>query len=988
MHHLPQLAKLLFVLYFTSTHLFSQSVSFKNYQVDDGLPTNTVYSSFQDSKGFMWFGSESGVSKYDGYRFTNFTTADGLSDNEVFNFFEDSSGKIWFETLNGNVSYYKNGEIINSARDTTLRRLDSQSYISAIAEGHDGSIWISTLNNGIVIYTKDKSVHRFFNDDKFKMLTNIEPLGKDKILMITHYGVYKVQLNEKLDSVLKVDKCDLPTTDAPRFSKSVKINDSTIWFSHRNGGWVYSYNMKKDKFDIIVRENPDSVFIFNLCKDNKAAWVCTNKGATSYSVDAKKKTTILRDHRISSLLKDREGNYWVTSLGDGIFFCTSGAMYCYTVKEGLASDKVNCLAKDSLDRIWLGYEKGMVSFIRSNTVNSLRLVQKSLLNSCRINKIHFYGDRCWVASTEGGLFLIRKKKIEFLLFNIKDVVEYPKNHLWLGSGDRILTIDRKIFDDFKADAGTVLDTYKLGFGKYGVIKKKERTKSFFIDSRSTLWVSTERHVYFERGDTLVSINPEKFNDKLQVNDFGELTDNTILMATNGNGVVFYQQNGKYIEVREEHGLTSSICNAIATDKDGVVWVATNKGLNKISGYPGDIRVEYYNTYDGLLTNEITDVLVSNDTVWVATKKGINFFNKAALIKRKVQPVIYIDNVTIRGKVISPEPQKGRLIFEHDENDIAIKYVSPLFNSIGAVMYRYKLHRESPWKYTTDPFVYLSELKWSDYEFVVAACGRSGIWSNEASLSFTIQKPFWRTSLFLGALVFLLLAVTWGVLFIYLRQHKAKMLWQQRIAVSELRTLRAQMNPHFLFNALNSMQELFLKKEVEKAQNYLGKFGKLMRSILDHSDRVTITIAEELESIKNYLDIERLRMNYKFNYKIEINPLVDIHTMEMPAMIIQPFIENSIWHGFTDAVKDAQLLVTFDLDRDNNIIINLKDNGIGRNASRLSKRTHHSRGMNLIKDRIDVLNFESKQKIELSIEDLGDTPGSHAGTLVKIKIPCL
>jgi hypothetical protein len=271
--------------------------------VDDGLHTNTFYTSFQDSKGFMWFGSESGVSKYDGYNFTNFTTGDGLSDNEVFNFFEDSSGKIWFETLNGNISYYKNGEIINSSRDTTLRRLDSQSYISGMFQDKDGTIWISSLNNGIVVYTKTKSIHRFFDDGRLKMITCITPLSKNKILLITHYGVYKVQFSDNLDSVLKIDNCDLPANESPRFSKSVNINDSTIWFSHRNQGWVYSYEFKKDKFDIVIRENPDSVFIFNLCKDDTQAWVCTNKGATPYLAHTKKKKAILTDYRISSVLK-------------------------------------------------------------------------------------------------------------------------------------------------------------------------------------------------------------------------------------------------------------------------------------------------------------------------------------------------------------------------------------------------------------------------------------------------------------------------------------------------------------------------------------------------------------------------------------------------------------------------------------------------------------------------------------------------------------
>jgi LytS/YehU family sensor histidine kinase len=158
-------------------------------------------------------------------------------------------------------------------------------------------------------------------------------------------------------------------------------------------------------------------------------------------------------------------------------------------------------------------------------------------------------------------------------------------------------------------------------------------------------------------------------------------------------------------------------------------------------------------------------------------------------------------------------------------------------------------------------------------------------------------------------------------------------------------------------------------------------------LLDHSNNGTITIAEEMTTITNYLEIEQLRMNHRFNYQIDIDPSIDVHTIEMPSMIIQPFIENSIWHGFTDTVVDARLNINFDIDDDDYVIISLKDNGIGRiKSASKSKKKHHSKGINLIMERIDILNFGSPKKIALSIHDLEDEHGNNPGTLVKIKIP--
>jgi LytS/YehU family sensor histidine kinase len=228
----------------------------------------------------------------------------------------------------------------------------------------------------------------------------------------------------------------------------------------------------------------------------------------------------------------------------------------------------------------------------------------------------------------------------------------------------------------------------------------------------------------------------------------------------------------------------------------------------------------------------------------------------------------------------------------------------------------------------------------------------------------------------------------AAVFWFFKQRQKEIERQHRVTISELKSLRAQMNPHFLFNALNSIQGVLLKQSVEVTQDYLGKFGKLMRTILDHADRSSISIKEELDSITNYLEIEQLRAN-QFQYHIDIDQSLDIYNREIPAMIVQPFIENSIWHGFAHKDGDKQLLIKFTNGPEEETFIEIVDNGIGRKkAQSLRSSKHKSKGIQLVRERIDILNHKAERKIRIEIIDLEDSLGNHPGTKVIISIPSL
>jgi ligand-binding sensor domain-containing protein len=978
----------------------AQSLHFKNYTGEDVLPSSNIYAAFQDSKGFMWFGTDRGVTRFDGYTFTNFTLKDGLSDKEVFDFFEDSRGRVWFETMNGKVSYYLDGDFFNAGNDSTLAPLDSKSYISMMREDTQHNIWITTVADGIICYHHDGTITRFFAENNFVKVHGLFfRRNEQEINLLTQEGTYYVRFNAELDSVIALEFTNVgKKVDANRmyrindpYPRFLALGDQDILY--KDYAQLYHCDLSKNTFDVPFVVD-DGVNIHSLSHDDENLWIGTTHGALLYTPKENKVLRkVLTKNMITDVVKDLEGNYWFTTYGDGIFFSTSLEMFGFTSENGLVADKVTCLAKDPQNRVWIGYGRGKedyvggaISYIDGKKVKKVVLSEQAYFNKLITRNIFFGYGHCWLATSQ-GVMLMEKENRDALLVYGRYVVEREKDEIWFGAGENLYRIKRSDFEKVKIDLRTnrVNEFSRVHQATLHFLSRPNHVKKMYVDSDKKLWITSDSEVLRLEDEKLQIVPSSKLGVTVTINDMEMLPDKTMVMATGGEGVTFYKNDRVIKSIREDEGLSANICNAISIDDEGTIWVATNNGLNKITGYPDRIAVDYLNVYDGILSNEVSDVLVSGDTVWVGTNKGLNFFHRKYIQKKKMSPRVYIESITVRG---IPIRKKEDLIFGYRQNDIGIKYTGLLFNNGEPLVYRYKLHPSDPWRFTKSTSVYLPELRPDEYEFMVEASGHSGHWSKVARIKFEIRGPFWKSALFITFMVLMTIAIISAAVYRHFKQQKKEIQRQHRVTLSELKSLRAQMNPHFLFNALNSIQGVLLKQNIEVTQDYLGRFGKLMRTILDHADKSSITIAEELESITNYLEIEQLRAK-QFQYEIVIDPTLDVYTREIPAMIIQPFIENSIWHGFAHQADDNRLLIKFTDTPVGETVIEITDNGIGRKkALSLRSSKHKSKGIQLVKERIDLLNYKAERKIRLEVIDLEDEHGNHPGTKVIIVIPYL
>jgi hypothetical protein len=257
--------------------------------------------------------------------------------------------------------------------------------------------------------------------------------------------------------------------------------------------------------------------------------------------------------------------------------------------------------------------------------------------------------------------------------------------------------------------------------------------------------------------------------------------------------------------------------------------------------------------------------------------------------------------------------------------------------------------------------------------------------------FAKEKSFFGI-LYVKILAITLLLVALGVLtFRLIKQFKSHIEWKADLIRVEQQALLAQMNPHFIFNSLNSVQKYILVNDKDSAQEYLQKFASMIRKVLENSSQPTIILSEEIATLDLYLQLESLRFDNGFDFEIIIEDN-DILHFEIPAMLLQTFVENAVWHGLMNKESRGKIELRFSMVNKELILCEIEDNGIGRRKAAVFKSKdqikHKSKGTEIIKKRIELLNLKARQKITCQTIDLEENDAQRSGTLVRLEIPVL
>ena len=645
------------------------------------------------------------------------------------------------------------------------------------------------------------------------------------------------------------------------------------------------------------------------------------------------------------------------------------------MKTYVPRQELFCLEK-TRDKIIAGTGKGSLIMVRKNFFIEEKFQSKyqSSNNPGSINPGRLYA---LAADSSGAIYI----GFDSYLAEIKD-------------GKKLFSPIRPIKSIDIIDKGQIV----VCTGSYTL-----KVRSSDLTVVDTIWRERGTKVVYDKGNYyigtlngLVIIDEHGIPTKLGENnpllskrivDLCKDPDGSLWIATNDNGVL-QLKNGKVDTViNSKNGLSSSICKSLFL-ADKYLWIGTNKGINKVDRLTKKVVMKY-STSDGLASDVINAIYVDKDTVWVCTPAGLTYFNENDIQNNSI---CNLDLNSIRVSGIEIKPQN--LDLSYKKNNISFDFTAISFKSAGEIIYHYKLDGlDKTWQETKLNSQSYPSLPPGYYVFQLYASNKFGKQSDVIQIPFTIAAPFWKTIWFWILTAILVIIGVW-----YLSKRRYGKIRQQleeknkttkRIAELEQTALRAQMNPHFIFNCLSSIQHFVLKGDFERANRYITQLATLIRLTLDNSSKSSISIADEINYLTNYLELEKMRFVSKFQYDISLDKKIEPERTFIPPMMLQPFIENAIRHGIRH--KEGQGLISIIIEkRDAFLEFIVEDNGVGRKISERYKTKEHieyqSKGISLTRERMEILAAHDQEKINTVITDLQDEKGNSAGTRVMISFP--
>ncbi|MCF6407417.1 histidine kinase [Chitinophaga filiformis] len=954
----------------TVNNAAAQGLMIRNYNVKDGLANATVYSVVQDKEGFIWFSTPTGVSKFDGKRFRNYSKKDGLTDNDVVKLTADSKGRVWFSTLNGLPSFYWNYTIHTAENDSSLHMDARGEYMQYMFEDYAGFIWFLNTDNHIIQYSGRKTTYDKLGakpTDLFYFLRNdtiFKPLQP-------YFNLPDLEdVNNPDQKIASVCPFPLDQASIQRVRKHPVVIVENNLYTYSNKEAVCFFRGT----DWGIRDE-----ISNICMDNDNLWIGTPRALyylKGFFHGERKVSKLLQNHYITSLLKDRDGNIWITTFGDGVFNIPYKNFYFNYLDNtnGLYSHSIFSIGKDEkTGTLLIGQNAGVLNTMDSNS-KFLRFNLDTTSGRNSILSILPYKPNEMLIGSDNGLYTFNTVSQKPLLLRrvktLKDVDISP------GGKIRIATKDQVICDN------------------YSTPREEELITSIACINDSAYYVGTNAGLFY--GDDAIRkliLRTTKPALHLSIKD---------LKWINGELWVGTSDHGLYV-LRADHTvaahlstadkLVSDICQQLYYDGIGRLYVATNKGVSVIDvGTKALIRNITSN--DGLMSDDARSVYYQQGILYIATSNGLSYFNDARMPVDTVPPAIYLNHVRYGDSTYLPGKQFVLMYQRKASFEVEFGAIAYDLPELVEYQYNFSSDTSSGWITTMSNIVPFPDLQPDTYQLQIRARKYKSNWSQPVVITVTIL-PRWYQQWWARGIVILLglILVAFILRDVIRRIQRAEMRkteYNRRIAELEAKALTNQMNPHFIFNSLNSVQHLIMEKEEKQALNFLADFATLMRQMLNNSRKSFISLEEEIAFLTRYIELEKIRFANVFTYQFILQDHLKDYTIYIPPMIIQPIVENAIKHGLAPKNGSGRLEVKLVL-REDMLYCSVDDDGIGWERANEIKSgrlvRHESTALSVIRERLQIIKSFNGNVGKLEIIDKFKSGfGNKEGTLVEILIP--
>ncbi|MBK8615307.1 MAG: histidine kinase [Flavobacteriales bacterium] len=948
-------------LVFLTIGVTAQHRPYRHYDVEHGLAGSTVYCVQQDSAGYLWFGTAAGLSRFDGTTFTNFTTNDGLPSNEVLGLVLDQFGRLWVQTFQGPLCFLKDGIFHTPTNDRSLNKLATSAAALGIKpdpaagdvkvvssegtyrytgealiplplpEGTNGLYWIRTVGTDLWALNRE-GLHRRLPGKPWERVMSE---GSREIPAIQHVA----DLGDEVlihtgPELLRISFTDQQARVAQRVAFTYGLNRASL---DRVGGlWVCT----------------PANGVFRFATNNIMSDV-PERFAPSASV--------------AQCIMDQEGVLWFASHIDGVFKLVSVHDQLFDVSDGLSSNDLHCVVADGPGAVQVGTGELTIDRVRPGAIANI--FGTSPKGGVRVLRAVSNGrDRIFIS--DAGL--LRSDELG-------GITHWPqfgasKALIMDSNGELLIGTSSAVYHASPAN-GEVLDTLV-----------DERCTALLKDARGALLMGTLNGLRMIGADT---VGYDRLIDALagvRVTDMLLCANGTLVVGTHGKGILLQSADGALSWLTaEQDGLSSNICGRLREDDSGRLWICTARGLDRLVAEGGMWRVRNFTMADGLPDNEVRDVLVRGDSLWIATHKGLFMLGRAGDMEKDDFPM-RITGIRFNG---NDTLLTGRYTVPYDRNDISIAFIAFHMRSDGRITYRYRLAEGALWRYTTANMITIPRATPGTYAVSIQARTAGGTWGAQvARITIEVETPWWQRPWALGGILAALLAGAWAIF----QRRQARLVRASRerernaraMAELELQAHRARIDPHFVFNCLNSIQGFVINEDNDKAHRYIAQFASYIRRTLRVARLNFIPLREEIEMLREQTGLEMMRTRQAFTTRIEVDADMSLDT-ELPTMLLQTFVENAIKHGLNPLRDRAgELGIRFSKSGDG-LVCTITDNGVGLNHSApkgAQQNEHTSEGLNLVKERIKLFNTQFGMDIRMRLD-----PGiGGLGTMVRVTIP--
>jgi Histidine kinase/Two component regulator propeller len=984
----------LFIALGIKTYAQNLNLSFKQYTVNDGLASNEIYQIFKDKKGLLWFATDGGISKFDGKKFKNFNRNNGLKENTIFGFYEDFEGKIWYRGTNGLIGYIQHDSIFNLIISDTLKKITKRGFIQ--------SIYLS----------KDKTLHLGLYHLDFPFITSKFPYNNYSQLL----SVPVIQDS----SMLYVNKIE------GNYIHSIINGDSYSSIKYERSKTSVSCYLGICENDKFVNNK-----LLKLSNDSLASsFLYVNKMNTNFLIY--KKNLINFRNNVSKLFPSVAisasqyvgDSYFITTGNNGIYIYNSISNKVDSI-TGVKKDVISCAIRDNENGLWYSSTNNGAFKSKDLRLQTLFTADKEIIDFKYLNK------QLLVLFRNGNIKLLDRKSFKVLdayVYGNKNSSTIPYLKELLKINDTTFTAGKDMFKidgkrqiirlllqipvaansiAFQKDSNwlfgcnaSFIYRCELSSKKYNPSNKKfpRASSLFYLNKDSILYT-------YNNGIGVLDENLDDRNRKdIEIakdnSVFGIFkSDEQFIVITNNTGILILDRKFKLLRHIQNEQLLNKIRRANFDGKS--LLINTNRGVLVFRDIMNSDAFHLFDSKSGLLNDETNAAALINDTLYVSTLEGLNYFNIDSVLNNQPKVPLYFDNFEIDNQVkYFSNDTLINLELPYETKSIKLNLLFPNFKNAEGRRYYYKLNKnDTGYIETAEDYILLDRLRSGKYEIeVFARTAEGNISKNKIHAHITIRKAFWETWWFYLLLFLSSFAIIYSGVYYWVKREEQKQKEKSdlllQISALQAQALSLQMNPHFIFNAINSIQNFILKADVVHAYDYLTKFSQLIRKVLEASRKEVVTLGEELFIVNLNCELESLRFGKEFSFQMIIDKKLDLDATLLPSMSLQPYVENAIWHGLAklSGAKALNINVSGLTDE---VQIVIDDNGIGIDKSKKNTLEatpgglkRESLAMKITDQRIQNFNTKYNTNMTIDIQDKSALGLSTSGTIVKIRIPII